>query len=113
MSGLSRAEIWTIDLSGSRGHEQKGNRPGIVWRDLDHVKMAIVIPCTTTQEASKFPHTHLISPSSKNGLSQDSIAMVFQIVSIDKKRLTKKLGELDVADINSIGAILKEMLHVA
>lgn len=112
MSGLPRAEVWTIDLSDSRGHEQKGNRPGILWRDLDHVKMAIVIPCTTTQDATKFPHTHLISSTPKNGLSEDSIAMIFQIVSIDKKRLIKRLGELDAEDIASIGAILKEMLHV-
>ena len=112
MTGTPRAEVWNIDLSGSRGHEQKGNRPGILWRDLDHVKMAIVIPCTTTQDASKFPHTHLISPNPKNGLSEDSIAMVFQIVSIDKKRLIKRLGELDAGDIIAIGAVLKEMLHV-
>ncbi len=85
MSGLTRAEVWDIDLSGSRGHEQKGNRPGILWRDLDHVKMAIVIPCTTTQDATKFPHTHLILSTPKNGLSEDSVAMIFQMVSIDKK----------------------------
>jgi mRNA interferase MazF len=112
MPGLSRAEIWDIDLSGSRGHEQKGKRPGIIWRDLDHVKMAIVIPCTTTKECSKFPHTHLILPSPKNGLSKESIAMIFQVISIDKKRLIKRLGELDIEDIASISAIMKEMLRV-
>ncbi|HIH22735.1 TPA: type II toxin-antitoxin system PemK/MazF family toxin [Candidatus Micrarchaeota archaeon] len=95
-----------------RGHEQKGNRPVILWRDLDHVKMAIVIPCTTTQECSKFPHTHMVVPSIKNCLSEDSIALIFQITSIDKKRLDRKLGELDAGDIMGIGAVLKEMLRV-
>ncbi len=112
MTGPSRAEVWTIDLSGSRGHEQKKERPGIIWRDLDHVKMAVVIPCTTTQESSNFPHTYLISPTPKNGLSEDSIALIFQITSIDKKRLVKRLGELDAEDMTSIGALLKEMLHI-
>lgn len=109
---ISRAEVWLIDLSGSRGHEQKKERPGIIWRDLDHVKMAIVIPCTTTQECSKFAHTHMVLPSVKNGLSNNSIALVFQITSIDKKRLVKRLGELDAGDISSIAAVLKEMLRV-
>lgn len=112
MAGPSRAEVWNIDLSGSRGHEQKGNRPGIVWRNLDHVKMAIVIPCTTTKECSKFPHTHSISPSPKNGLSEESIAMIFQVISIDKKRLIKRLGELDIEDITNISAVMKEMLRL-
>ncbi len=112
MTGPYRAEIWNIDLSGSRGHEQKGSRPGIIWRDLDHVKMAIAIPCTTTKECSKFPHTYLISPSPKNGLSEESLAMVFQVISIDKKRLIKRLGELDIEDITSISAVMKEMLRV-
>ncbi len=107
-----KAEVWIVDLSGSRGHEQKKERPGIIWRDLDHVKMAIIIPCTTTQECSKFAHTHNLFPTTKNGLSEDSIALVFQMTSIDKKRLIKKLGELDQEDITCIGALLKDMLRV-
>lgn len=112
MSGPSKAEVWMIDLRGSRGHEQKGKRPAILWRDLDHVKMAIVIPCTTTQGSSKFPHTHLISPTPGNGLSEDSVALVFQITTIDKERLVKKLGKLDEEDVRSIVELLGELLHL-
>lgn len=110
MTGSSKVEVWIADMHG-KGHEQKGDRPIILWRDLDHVKMAIIMPCTTTQDASKFPHTYLISQTPKNGLSEDSIALIFQITSVDKKRLVKKLGELDTEDIANIGAILKEMLR--
>jgi mRNA interferase MazF len=112
MKNPSNIEVWIIDFSGSRGHEQKGERPGILWRDLDHVKMAVVIPCTTTQTTNKFPHTYLISPTPENGLSEDSVALLFQIASVDKKRLIKKIGKLDKEDANSIAEILREMLHL-
>lgn len=105
------ADIWLVDLSGSRGHEQKKKRPGIVWRDLDHVGMAIVIPCTTKTERTKLPHTHLLT-TSFDGFDEDSIALIFQITTIDKKRLIKKIGKLKDEDIQSISSILRNMLKV-
>lgn len=112
MSGPSKAEVWMVDLGGSKGHEQKGQRPGILWRDLNHVKMAVVIPCTTTPGSEKFPHAHLISPTPENGFSEDSIALIFQITTIDKKRLIKRLGKLDEEDIKSMAGLLKELLYI-
>jgi mRNA-degrading endonuclease toxin of MazEF toxin-antitoxin module len=111
MDGPSKVEVWLTDLKG-RGHEQKQERPGIIWRDLDHVKMAIAIPCTSAQDKTKYPYTYLISPTTKNGLSEDSVALVFQLTSVDKTRLIRKLGELDAEDISGIGPILKEMLRI-
>ena len=74
--------------------------------------MAIVIPCTTSIERAKFPHTHLISPTLKNGLREDSVALVFQITSMDKGRLIKKIGEVDSGDMESVAGLLKDMLRV-
>lgn len=112
MVASSKVEVWLMDLSGSRGHEQKSERPGIIWKDLDHVRMAIVMPCTTRLERTTIPYTHLLSPTLKNGLSQNSVALLFQITSIDKTRLVKKLGELDDEDVKDIHDILKDMLRL-
>jgi len=112
MSEKSKPEIWLIDLSGSRGHEQKGQRPAIIWRDLDHIKMAIAIPLTTTDKCIKLPYTHLVSTSLDNGLEQDSIALVFQITTIDKKRLIKRIGRLEEDDIEQISGLLRDMMHL-
>ncbi|MFA5050364.1 MAG: type II toxin-antitoxin system PemK/MazF family toxin [Candidatus Micrarchaeia archaeon] len=112
MSNIARAEIWKINLSGSRGHEQKGERPAIIWRDLDHVKMTIVIPFTSKLDRNKLPHTLLVSPDSKNGLEEDSIALIFQITTIDKSQLIKKIGELSDEEIAAITGLLKDMLKI-
>ena len=105
-------ETWQIDLGGSRGHEQKKERPCLIWRDLDHLQMAVIIPFTGSLDGERFSHTHTVSPTSANGLEKDSVALVFQITSIDKKRLIKKLGVLDDADTRAIGIILKDLLRL-
>ena len=112
MVGPTKAEIWQVELSGSRGHEQNKARPCIIWKDLDHAGMAVVIPFTGSLERDKFPYTHLVEPSLANGLEKESVAMVFQITSLDKKRLIKKLGVLDEKDTHAIGALLKDMLRI-
>ena len=112
MTEKNKAEIWLVDLSGSKGHEQKGERPAIIWRDLDHVKMAIVIPFTTTDKCARLPYTCLISPSLNNGLEKDSVVLVSQITTIDKRRLTKKIGTLKDGEINQITGLLKDMLRL-
>ncbi|MCX6778410.1 MAG: type II toxin-antitoxin system PemK/MazF family toxin [Candidatus Micrarchaeota archaeon] len=112
MIGPSKVEVWRVDLSGTRGHEQEKERPALVWRDLDHVKMAIIIPFTRTVERENLRYTHLVTPTRKNGLTDESIALVFQIRAIGKERLVKKIGELEEDEITSIGAILKDLLRL-
>ena len=108
----SKVEVWMVDLRGGRGHEQQNERPAIVWRRQDHVEMAIIIPITKTAERENLPYTHHIVPNSKNGLSEESIALVFQVRSISKERLVKKLGELGDMDIKIIAGLLKDLLKL-
>ncbi len=112
MVGPSKAEIWRADFGGSRGHEQKKERPCVIWRDFDHLGMAIVIPFTSSIEQGEHPYTHLVEPTASNGLEKESIALAFQITSIDKGRLIKKMGNLESGEISAIGAVLKDMLRV-
>lgn len=113
MTGHGKAEIWQADFSGSRGHEQKKERPCIIWRDLDHLGMAVVIPLTGSLERDNMPHTHRLEPSTKNGLEKESIILVFQITAIDKGRLIKKIGMLDDGEVETVAALLKDLLHLS
>ena len=112
MIGPRKAEVWQVDFGGARGHEQKKERPAIVWRDLSHLGLAIVIPFTSTLERANMPHTHVVSPNFRNGLETESVALIFQIVSIDKKRMVKRLGMLNEPDVNCVSALLKDLLRV-
>ena len=75
-------------------HEQSGARPVVV---IAHVTktIATIIPCTTNRKALRFPFTRSIEPTSRNGLSDTSVALVFHIRAIDVSYFSAKLGELE------------------
>jgi mRNA interferase MazF len=112
MTGPAKPEIWQVDFVGSIGHEQKKARPCVIWKDLDHIGMAVAIPFTGTSEAGNFSYTHPVEPSLANGLEKESVALVFQIRSVDKKRMMKKIGALDAADTRAIEGLLRDMLDL-
>ncbi len=109
----SKADIWLVNLGGAMGHEQKKERPAIMWRDMDHMGLAILVPLTSKIERSKLPHTYVVSPSLKNGLDHESVALIYQITTVDKKlRFVRKLGELEETDIKAIAGLIKDMLKL-
>ncbi|HOI13807.1 MAG TPA: type II toxin-antitoxin system PemK/MazF family toxin [Methanoculleus sp.] len=107
--GRSRGEIWFVDLTNARGHEQSGLRPAVVLA-VAYGGMTIVVPLTTTSAAFGFPHTHGIERSSENGLSSNSAALVFQVVALSQDRFVRRIGQCSVEDMEAISVLLKDLL---
>jgi mRNA interferase MazF len=108
---MKKGEIWLVELPSTDGHEQSGNRPVIVLSDTES-NISIIIPFTSNLQALRFLHTLEIKPSKNNGLKDISVALLFHIRAIDKKRLKKKLGDLDNSDLKEIDKILKKLLKI-
>lgn len=105
----SRGDIWFVDLTDARGHEQSGLRPAVVLA-VAYGGMTIAVPLTTTPVTFSFPHTHGIEKSSQNGLTSNSAALVFQIVALSEDRFVRKIGRCSVEDMEAISVLLKDML---
>ncbi len=103
-------EVWFIELENSRGHEQSGTRPAVVL--AKSFGMHTVVPFTTSENAANFPHTHMVEPDSKNGLSVLSFAMCFQVLSLDEDRFIRKVGTLSESDLECIKELLKDLLDL-
>lgn len=101
-------DIYLIKLPRSDGNEQFGSRPCIILREFK--TGSIIIPMTSNPDALRFPYTLEIEKSKINGLSGNSMAMVFQIRYVDRQRLVKKIGELDYRYRKYIGALIEDML---
>lgn len=86
---MKNGDIWLVDLSDTKGHEQKGVRPAIVVGGANG--LTVVVPCTTTLSTARFSHTYGLSPSSHNGLDAESVALVFQIVALDRDRFRHQI----------------------
>lgn len=102
---MKKGEIWIVDLPTTRGHEQMGTRPVIVWRELE-ANMVFIVPCTTSKSASQFPHIIRIKPSPQNNLDGNTFGLAFQFRAIDQKRLHTKIGTLEDAYIH----VLEKMI---
>ena len=107
---MKKGEIWLIEFPKSDGFEQFKTRPAIF---LAHEgRIATVIPLTSITKSLRFPYTLAIKPSRANGLKKESIALIFQLRGIDKKRLIARLGSLDDQTINKIAEITKLYLNL-
>jgi mRNA interferase MazF len=59
------------------------------------------VPLTTARATIRFPGTHLIQPSAANGLLRRSVALVFQLRAIDRRRIAERLGSIEEGDLQA------------
>ncbi len=93
---VKRGDIFYADLSPVVGSEQGGVRPVlIVQNDIGNkYSPTVIIAAVTSQiNKAKLP-THIEIMADDFGLSKDSVILLEQIRTIDKKRLREKLGKL-------------------
>ena len=74
--------------------------------------MVTAIPLTSKLSALRFPHSIQVDPSPENGLTTPSVAMVFQIAAIDKRRLRRKAGDLEPSYLDQINHELHSLLDL-
>lgn len=109
----SRGEIWLLDWNPRRGSEQGGFRPGIIIQsDLGNhaegARTTVLVPLTTQGRHYAF---YLPVPKHPdNGLPADSWANATQIFTVDKSRLTKRLGRVTPAQMKGLAVALQAVL---
>ena len=113
MTLCKRGEIWMVNFNPGRGSEQKGVRPAlIIQNDIGNQYAATtIVAAITTTTIKKYPVTVLISKG-KNGLKERSMINLAQILTIDKGRLSKKLGRLEEDKMLEVDEAIKLSLGV-
>ena len=97
MITVKRGDIYYADLSPVVGSEQGGLRPVlIIQNDVGNKYSPTVIAAAITSRMSKtrLP-THIDIYADKAGLAKDSVILLEQIRTLDKRRLKEKMGHLD------------------
>ena len=101
---VKRGEIYYADLSPVVGSEQGGIRPVlIVQNDIGnrHSPTVIAAAITSRRDKAKLP-THIDVQASSCGLTKDSVVLLEQVRTIDKRRLKEKMGTLPTSDMTKI-----------
>jgi len=103
-TNVKRGDIFYADLSPVVGSEQGGMRPVlIVQNDTGNKHSPTVIAAAITSQTGKarLP-THINLTGNTYGLSRDSVVLLEQIRTIDKRRLREHMGRLDDALMSQV-----------
>ena len=102
---VKKGDIFFADLSPVIGSEQGGVRPVlIVQNDIGNKYSPTVIVAAVTSQINKAKlPTHVEIGALGHGLNKDSVVLLEQLRTIDKKRLKEKIGKVDddiIAEVN-------------
>jgi len=114
MNTIRRGEIYYADLSPVVGSEQGGVRPVlIVQNDVGNKFSPTVIAAaiTSQREKNNLP-THIQVNANGCGLAKDSIVLLEQVRTIDKKRLKERMGVLNSGDMTRVNRALSVSLGI-
>ena len=111
---VKRGDIYYADLSPVVGSEHGGIRPVlIVQNDVGNKFSPTVIAAAITSQRYKtnLP-THIRVNADGCGLAKDSIVLLEQVRTLDKKRLKEKMGTLDGDDMGRVNRALSVSLGI-
>jgi len=93
----TRGDVYFADLSPVVGSEQGGFRPVlIIQNDIGNkYSPTVIISAITSQIAKARLPTHVELPASVSGLDKDSVVLLEQVRTIDKRRLKRRVTKLD------------------
>ena len=101
---VKRGEIWLANLNPTRGSEQAGTRPVLIFQNDQinkYTTTVLAIPFTTNIRRASLPSCVLVQKG-EGGLTSDSVALCHQLRVLDKVRLQKKVGEVSQETIAAI-----------
>jgi len=104
---VKRFEVYLINLDPSVGHEIKKMRPCLIISPDEmnkHIKTVIIAPMTT--KGRKYPTRINCRFKGKSGQ-----IVLDQIRTVDKIRLTKKLGIINLDTQKKVTSVLSEMFQ--
>jgi mRNA interferase MazF len=113
MTAPARGEVWLVDLSPIRGHEQAGRRPALVVSDdlfnRGPAGLAIVLPMTSTVRS--IPSHVAVSPP-EGGLKTKSAVLCDAIRSISTDRLIQRWGAVAPVTLATVEDRLRILLRL-
>jgi mRNA interferase MazF len=101
---VKRGELYYADLSPVIGSEQGGVRPVLVLQNdvgNKYSPTVIVAAITSQINKAKLP-THIELDAQTYGLPKDSVVLLEQIRTIDKRRLQERIGSLNTLVMNEV-----------
>lgn len=101
---IKRGEIWLAELNPTRGSEQAGTRPVLIFQNniiSKYTTTILAIPLTTNLRRASLPSCVQISKGD-GGPASDSVVLCHQLRVLDKTRLLRRLGTVKAQTLSAI-----------
>lgn len=112
---MIRGDIWWVDLGVPFGSEPRFKRPVVLIQDdsfnRSNIQTVIVASITTNLNLADAPRNIYIEPE-ESGLPKNGVINISQISTIDKQRLTQKVGRLPARKLTEIDFGLKMIFNI-
>lgn len=110
---MKQAEIWLADLEPVKGSEQGKTRPiVIISGNTMNTHFPVVIVCPLSSTIKNYEGCVVISKNKLNGLTVDSEVISFQVRTVSKERLLKKLGVITNTQLSLVVNGLNDVLSM-
>ena len=105
---IRRGDIYYADLSPVVGSEQGGVRPVLIIQNNvgNRFSPTVIAAAITSQNSKAKLPTHIRLYADNSGLSKDSVVLLEQIRTLDKRRLKEKMGTLNSYDMYKVDEAL-------
>ncbi|MCY4586758.1 MAG: type II toxin-antitoxin system PemK/MazF family toxin [Bryobacterales bacterium] len=105
-----RGDIYLVNFDPTLGAEIRITRPALILQNDIGNKFSpvtIVAAISSKFDEPLYPTEVLISAKALTGLAIDSVVLINQIRTVDKKRLVKQLGTLSAAKMEEVNQALR------
>ena len=112
---IRRGEIWWATLEDPLGSQPGFRRPLVIVQanefNRSRINTVLAVVLTSNLRLSKAPGNVLL-PAKNTGLPKDSVANVSQVITVDKRFLTEKIGELSPNQLQVVDEGLRLILSL-
>lgn len=113
---MKRGEIWQVNLDPTIGAEIQKSRPAVIVNDdsIGILPLKVIIPITDWKpQYGAAAWMVKLEPDIVNNLSKSSAADCFQVRSVSKLRLLRKIGDVSSVKLTEIEIALKSVLKIS
>ena len=114
---MIRGEVYWADLAPRSGSEQSGRRPVIVvsndgFNQLSNWRSVVVVPMSTSPAQARRGPTAVAIPSGAAGLARPGVAVCHQVTTLDRSKLTRRIGLLPAGVLLMVNEGLRAALDL-
>ncbi len=114
---MRRGDIYWADLEPRSGSEQRGRRPVLIlshdgFNEAPTWRSIIVIPFTTSDSQKRRGPTVVFLREGVGGLKEDCVAICHQITTLDRAKLTQRIGALPEAALKDVETAIRAAIDL-